>query len=419
MAMLNLSGKAATATAAARSARPAPAAAAARPAAAAAAAAARRPAARAAAAAVRPASVAAAAAATATAPAPATSVPSTSGRPVSAAFTDVPREQQKPTVVITGASSGLGLHAAAALAKRGAKAGGGAAGGGGEWHVVLAVRDAGKAVKEAKRLGFPPGSFSVLPVDLSSLDSVRTFVDVLRASGRRVDALVCNAAVYLPVAKEPVFSADGHEVSVATNHLGHFLLSNLLLEDLQRSAGLPGAPEGGPRCVIVGSITGNTNTLAGNVPPKADLGDLSGLASGSAMIDGGAFDGAKAYKDSKVCNMLTVREMHRRLHEATGVTFSSLYPGCIAESGLFRNHVGLFRTIFPAFQKYVTKGFVSEAEAGARLAQVVADGAFRKSGVYWSWSRETGSFENQVSEEVSDEGKGARLWDISRQLVGL
>jgi protochlorophyllide reductase len=58
--------------------------------------------------------------------------------------------------------------------------------------------------------------------------------------------------------------------------------------------------------VIVGSITGNTNTLAGNVPPKADLGDLSGLLSGSSMIDGKEFDGAKAYKDSKVrtSNML-------------------------------------------------------------------------------------------------------------------
>lgn len=52
--------------------------------------------------------------------------------------------------------------------------------------------------------------------------------------------------------------------------------------------------------VIVGSITGNTNTMAGNVPPKADLGDLSGLANGDIMIDGKEFDGAKAYKDSKV-----------------------------------------------------------------------------------------------------------------------
>ena len=63
--------------------------------------------------------------------------------------------------------------------------------------------------------------------------------------------LVCNAAVYLPTAKEPRYTADGYELSVATNHLGHFLLTNLLLEDIK------GAPEDSlKRVVIVGSITG-------------------------------------------------------------------------------------------------------------------------------------------------------------------
>ena len=89
------------------------------------------------------------------------------------------------------------------------------------------------------------------------------------------------------------------------------------------------------------------------------------------MIDGGEFDGAKAYKDSKVCNMLTMQEMHRRFHEKTGVTFASLYPGCIATTGLFREHYPLFRTLFPPFQKYITKGYVSEEESGKRLAQVL------------------------------------------------
>lgn len=170
--------------------------------------------------------------------------------------------------------------------------------------------------------------------------------------------------------------------------------------------------------VIVGSITGNTNTLAGNVPPKADLGDLSGLANGSTMIDGGEYDGAKAYKDSKVCNMLTMREFNKRLGNGR-VSFSSLYPGCIASSGLFREHYDLFKTLFPLFQKYVTKGYVSEEEAGRRLAQVVSDPGMDKSGVYWSWSNTTGSFENQVSEEVSDDGKAAKLWEVSEKLVGL
>lgn len=70
--------------------------------------------------------------------------------------------------------------------------------------------------------------------------------------------------------------------------------------------------------------------------------------------------------------MLTMREMHKRWHEETGVTFASLYPGCIAESGLFREHYPAFKTIFPLFQKYVIKGYVSEETAGQRLAQVGA-----------------------------------------------
>jgi protochlorophyllide reductase len=256
-------------------------------------------------------------------------------------------------------------------------------------------------------------------LDLASLDSVRSFVDAFRKSGRRLDALVANAAVYLPTAKEPTFTADGFELSAGTNHLGHFLLCNLLLSDL---AAAPGPAK--PRCVIVGSITGNTNTLAGNVPPKADLGDLRGLAAGigpgtTAMMDGGEFDGAKAYKDSKVCNMLTMREMHKRFHDSTGVTFSSLYPGCIAETGLFRSHYGVFKTLFPIFQKYVTKGYVSEEEAGKRLAAVIADPKLEKSGVYWSFSEESGSFENEVSDEVADDAKAAKLWDVSCKLVGL
>ena len=146
----------------------------------------------------------------------------------------------------------------------------------------------------ARAAGLPRDSYSVVHLDLASLDSVRAFVDAFRASGRRLDALVANAAVYLPTAKEPRFTADGFELSVGTNHLGHFLLCRLMLEDLEGSPpAAAGRAAAKPRMVIVGSITGNTNTLAGNVPPKADLGDLRGLAAGigpgtSAMMDGAA-----------------------------------------------------------------------------------------------------------------------------------
>ncbi|KAJ9170976.1 hypothetical protein P3X46_019140 [Hevea brasiliensis] len=314
---------------------------------------------------------------------------------------------RKGNVIITGASSGLGLATAKALAETG------------QWNVIMACRNFLKAERAAKSAGIAKENYTVMHLDLASFDSVRQFADNFRRSGMPLDVLVCNAAVYLPTAKEPSFTAEGFELSVGTNHLGHFLLARLLLDDLKKS------DYSSKRLIIVGSITGNTNTLAGNVPPKANLGDLRGLAGGlngintSPMIDGGEFDGAKAYKDSKVCNMLTMQEFHRRCHEETGITFASLYPGCIAETALFREHIPLFRLLFPPFQKYITKGYVSEEEAGKRLAQVVRDPTLAKSGVYWSWNKYSSSFENQLSEEASDTEKARKLWEMSEKLVGL
>nr|KJB81924.1 hypothetical protein B456_013G167700 [Gossypium raimondii] len=277
---------------------------------------------------------------------------------ISRSAVDGKKTLRKGSVIITGASSGLGLATAKALAETG------------KWHIIMACRDFLKAERAAKSAGMSKQNYTIMHLDLASLDSVRQFVDRYKRSGRPLNVLVCNAAVYQPTAKEPSFTAEGFELSVGTNHLGHFLLSRLLLDDLKQS------DYPSKRLIIVGSITGNTNTLAGNVPPKANLGDLRGLAGGlnglnsSTMIDGGEFDGAKAYKDSKVCNMLTMQEFHRRFHEESGITFASLYPGCIATTGLFREHIPLFRLLFPPFQKYITKGFVSEDEAGKRLAQV-------------------------------------------------
>ncbi|KAG5233389.1 Protochlorophyllide reductase family protein [Salix suchowensis] len=309
--------------------------------------------------------------------------------------TTTPAITEKCVVVITGASSGLGLATAKALSETG------------QCHVIMACRNFLKAEMAAKSAGIPKENYTVMHLDLASLESVRQFVDTFRRSGMPLDVLVCNAAVYLPTAKEPSYSAEGFELSVGTNHLGHFLLARLLLDDLKKS------DYPSKRLIIVGSITGNTNTLAGNVPPKANLGDLRGLVGGlndlnsSPMIDGGEFDVPRPIKTAK------------RYHEETGITFASLYPGCIAETGLFRNHIPLFRTLFPPFQKYITKGYVSEEEAGKRLAQVVSDPSLTKSGVYWSWNKNSSSFENQLSKEASNADKASKLWETSEKLVGL
>jgi protochlorophyllide reductase len=316
---------------------------------------------------------------------------------------------QQLTVIITGASSGVGLYTAKAMAKRG-------------WHVVMACRDLAKAETAAQAVGMSPDSYSIMHIDLGSLESVRKFVADFRASGKSVDALVCNAAVYLPLLKEPMRSPEGYELSVATNHFGHFLLCNLLLEDLKASS----APD--RRLITLGTVTANSKELGGKIPipAPADLGDLQGLAAGFkapiSMIDGKSFKAGKAYKDSKLCNMLMSRELHRRYHASTGIVFNTLYPGCVADTPLFRNSYPLFQKIFPWFQKNITGGYVTQELSGERVAQVVADPEFKQSGVHWSWGNRQKegrqSFVQELSEKASDD-KAVKMWDLSAKLLGL
>ncbi|BAY41163.1 protochlorophyllide oxidoreductase [Nostoc sp. NIES-2111] len=317
-------------------------------------------------------------------------------------------QDRKSTVIVTGASSGVGLYAAKALAKRG-------------WNVVMACRNLEKAEQAATEVGIPKDSYTIMHIDLGSLDSVRQFVNNFRASGKSLEALVCNAAIYMPLIKEPLRSPEGYELTMTTNHLGHFLLSNLLLEDLQKSSAAD------KRLVILGTVTHNPDELGGKIPPRPDLGNLEGFAQGFkppiSMIDGKKFEPVKAYKDSKVCNVLTMRELHRRYHESTGISFTSLYPGCVAETPLFRNHYPLFQKIFPLFQKYITKGYVSQDLAGERVADVVAAPEYKQSGAYWSWGnrqkKDGKSFVQRVSPQARDDEKAERLWELSEKLVGL
>ena len=193
-------------------------------------------------------------------------------------------------------------------------------------------------------MNMPEGSYLPMYLELGSLQSVRDFVANLKAfkSARPLNHLICNAAVYRPTDPDPAFTDDGFEMSMGVNHFGNFLLVNLLLDDMSRAKNA--------RVCVVGSITGNTNTVGGGlVYPQADLGQLQGFEQGArkpvTMADGKPFFGAKAYKDSKVCNMMTVSQLHERYHESTGIIFSSMYPGCIAETALFREKRPWFRKV--------------------------------------------------------------------------
>mmetsp|Transcript_18536 Transcript_18536/g.55329 ORF Transcript_18536/g.55329 Transcript_18536/m.55329 type:complete len:474 (-) Transcript_18536:760-2181(-) len=362
---------------------------------------------------------------------------------------------KKKTAIITGASSGLGLHTAKVLTKTG------------DWNVICCVRDRTKMERVAQALEFPKGSYTIEEVDLRSLTSVKKLCSKLTSpigGAPGFDCVLGNAAVYYPMLKDPakfrigfhmagagalsanrmgseaLVTEDGFEESVGVIHLAHFTMFNQLLPAVERHGRKTGTK---PRMIIVGSITHNPTELAGKIPPQANLGNLEGLyaggqvADGNVMIDGGRFDGPKAYKDAKACNMLTIFEMHRRFHESTNITFNTMYPGCIAETPLFRNHYPAFQKLFPAFQKYITGGYVSVEEAGERLASVCCDPEYEKSGCYWSWKGGIrnangsagdrnraekglgGKFENRVSQEVADIEQGRRVYEASLLACGL
>ncbi|MEM1197263.1 MAG: protochlorophyllide reductase [Pseudomonadota bacterium] len=313
-----------------------------------------------------------------------------------------------PLAIITGASSGIGLYATQALIARG-------------WHVIMACRDLDKAAAAARSLDLLPDGYTLMEIDLGSLASVNAFCDAFRDQGRSLDALVCNAATYMPRLQEPLRSPEGYELNVATNYFGHFVLANRLLADLQRADA--------PRLVTLGTVTANSEEFGGKVPipAPADLGDFAGLKSGFrdpvAMIDGKPFKPGKAYKDSKLACMMMSYELHARFHDSTGIVFSTLYPGCVADTPLFRNAPKAFQTIFPWFQKNITGGYVSQPLAGERVAQVVADAAFAQSGVHWSWGNRQRegreAFAQSLSEKATDATRSRELWDLTAGLVGV
>ncbi len=327
------------------------------------------------------------------------------------------------TVLITGTTSGVGLYATKSLIDKG-------------WKVITANRSPLRAEAAAVKLGLPFGRPSQLQhifLDLSDLDSVREGVkNVLSCLEEPLDALVCNAAVYLPRLPKPKRSAQGYEISMATNHFGHFLLIQLLLDNLRKSNRPVWQGRGWgiepPRLVMLGTVTANYKELGGKIPipAPADLGDLSGFQQGFrdpiSMASGKRFKPGKAYKDSKLCNMITIQELNRRFKDSP-IIFSSLYPGCVANTKLFRNTPKIFQWLFPWFQKLITGGFVSEALAGQRVAQVVADPEFGVSGVHWSWgnrqSKNRQQFSQKLSERITDPKTSIGVWEFSKTLVGL
>lgn len=201
-------------------------------------------------------------------------------------------------VVITGPTSGIGAEVAMGLAGLGAE-------------VVLACRDLEKGKKTALEIKQRTGNknIAVMPVDTSSQKSIRDFAKKYHAKFDRLDVLVNNAAMNRGALPRHT-SVDGIEVTFATNVLGYYLLTHLMMDLLLASA---------PARII---------NVASQFASDLDLDDL--------QFERRPFEAAKAYAQSKACDRLLTWAMARRL-KGSGVTANAMTPGLVVDTGLYRH----------------------------------------------------------------------------------
>ena len=290
------------------------------------------------------------------------------------------------TAVVTGASAGLGLQTAQVLAAHGA-------------HVVLACRNLDKAGHAVGQIAVasPGASTSIVRLDLASQSCVRSAAEEIRARFPRVDLLINNAGVMaVPYQR----TEDGFELTLATNHLGPFALTGLLLDRLAADA----------RIVTVSSIA--------HLDGVIDFGDLQSERH---------YDPGQAYSQSKLANLLFTYELDRRLRAAgNGVTALASHPG-VVYTDFFATSSRLQQFLLSPAMRIINFWAVQNARMGALPALRAATDPSAQSGEYFG-PRRYGLRRRfytgypavvDSSARSHDEADQARLWQVSEQLTGV
>lgn len=311
-------------------------------------------------------------------------------------------EFRPKVVVVTGANSGLGYEACRLFCREG-------------HTVVLACRQLDAADKAASDLQIenPNCRTYVLQLDLASVVSIRQFVEEFRATREPLHVLVNNAGVGINLHHpDMLISEEGYELTLATNHLGHFLLTNLLLDDLKKTAA--GGDE--VRVVMLSSESHehdvfNKSGVRGPKPVTAM--DLENLM----MEQEGTYNTAQAYKDSKAANIMFVYEMARRL-EGSGVNINALCPGFIPRTNLLRNASApsrfYNRYILDGVMRPFRKGATRRPEEGGQfIFELATDDKYK--GVTGKYFKE--GVEAQSSVETRDTDLQHKLWGLTMRLL--
>ncbi len=275
------------------------------------------------------------------------------------------------TALISGATNGIGFEAAVILAREGA-------------NLIIVGRDAARTADSLAEVKRRSGASSVesLLCDFSSQASIRKLAADFRTRHQRLDLLVNNAGT---VSRERKLTADGIEQTFAVNHLGYFLLTNLLLDLLVASAPA--------RVVNVAS--------AGHYQGTLDFDDL-GYARGYKTL--------RAYFRSKLGNVLFTRKLARRL-EGKGVTVNALHPGAVA-TNIWSDVPAWTQPILAVMKKL----FMITPEQGAQTITYLATSpeVEGKSGLYFEKNRM-----KAPSKLAQDDALADRLWSESARLVKL
>ena len=299
------------------------------------------------------------------------------------------------TVIITGGNSGLGFECAKTIARANEGC-----------HIILACRNAEKGMQAASIITEETGNKNVsfLKLDLASLSSVRNFVaDYQLQQLPALHGLICNAGMVNNNALK--CTNDGFETTFGVNHLGHFLLTNLLLPSFAEPS----------RIVVVSSNTHNPAIREGKLVGKAIYLGAEKLAHPTAEYN---LTGAQRYTTSKLCNLLFAYELDRRIKkENRQITVNSFDPG--ASPGTNLGGKKNFRTIVMGswFGKQLIKtlGIVSSTpeKSGAAMARLLLDAKLENvSGRYFQIYNEIASSDDSYNQTMATE-----LWHDSAKLT--
>ena len=287
-------------------------------------------------------------------------------------MTGMTNELSGKTILITGATNGIGLEASVQLAERGAS-------------IVMVGRDPTRTAAAVADVKARSGSSTVtaLLCDFASQASIRALAAAFLVTHDRLDVLVNNAGA---ANEKRELTVDGIETTFAVNHLGYFLLTNLLLDVLVRSA---------PARIVNVASRGHLN---GTV----DFDDLG--------FEKGRYGILTAYCPSKLGNVLFTVELARRL-QGKGITVNCLHPGGVA-TGIWVRAPWWARPVISLITPFA---FITPAEGGQTLTYLAASPDVEgKTGLYF--------VKNQPAEMAAlarDPAIASKLWDVSAQLVQL